>query len=84
MLRSHFPGHFKTTEWLGEFISKIRDADPNSGLSHAKEDLAEFEAINEYSKKYHHEQNPNSDSEPLSPDELHGYVKRTLRLVGGA
>jgi wobble nucleotide-excising tRNase len=83
MLRNHFPGHFQPNEWLGDFIDEIRDAESNSGLSHAKADLSELEAINEYSKKYHHDQNPNADSELISPDELHGYVKRTLRLVGG-
>jgi wobble nucleotide-excising tRNase len=83
MLRAHFPGHFQLNEWLGNFISKIRNADDTNGLSHAKADLDEIEAINDYSKKYHHVQNPNADSEPLSKDELHGFVKRTLRLVGG-
>lgn len=83
MLRSHFPGHFQPTEWLGDFISKIRNAATTDGLSHAQADLSEIEVINDYSKKYHHEQNPNADSEPLSEDELHGFVKRTLRLVGG-
>lgn len=83
MLRVHFPGHFQANEWLGQFIDKIRNAGDTDGLSHAKADLAEIEAINEYSKEYHHDQNPNADSAPLSTDELHGYVKRTLRLVGG-
>lgn len=83
MLRMHFPGHFLPTEWLGDFISKIRNAESTDGLSHAQADLTEIEAINGYSKKYHHDQNPNADSEPLSADELHGFVKRTLRLVGG-
>lgn len=83
MLRNHFPGHFQPNEWLGEFISKIRTADPNNGLSHAQADLIEFEAINDYSKKYHHDQNAKADSEPINSDELHGYIKRTLRLVGG-
>ena len=83
MLRSHFPGHFQPKEWLGDFISKIRAADPNNGLSHAQADLIEFEAINDYSKNYHHNQNPKADSEPINSDELHGYIKRTLRLVGG-
>jgi len=83
MLRAHFPGHFQSTEWLGDFIIKIRNAVNTDGLSHAQADLAEIEMINEYSKKYHHGQNPNADSEPLSEDELHGFVKRTLRLVGG-
>jgi hypothetical protein len=83
MLRTHFPGHFQPKEWLGDFIAKIRAASNMDGLSHAKDDLVELEAINGYSQKYHHDQNPNADSEPLSEEELHGYVKRTLRLVGG-
>ena len=83
MLRAHFPGQFQPNEWLGDFISKIRNAGNTDGLQHAQADLSEIEAINDYSKKYHHDQNPNADSELLSPDELHGFVKRTLRLVGG-
>ncbi len=82
-LRVHFPGHFQPNEWLGNFIEKIRSADGNSGLQHAQADLSELEAINDYSKKYHHDQNPNADAETISSDELHGFVKRTLRLVGG-
>jgi len=82
-LRVHFPGHFQPNEWLGNFIEKIRSADGNSGLQHAQADLSELEAINDYSKKYHHDQNPNADAETISSNELHGFVKRTLRLVGG-
>ena len=84
LLRVHFPSHFEQNEWLGDFIGKIRTADGTSGLQHAKADLDELDAINNYSKKYHHQQNPSADSEPISDDELHGYVKRTLRLVGGS
>lgn len=84
MLRTHFPGHFQANEWLGDFISKIRAADATNGLQHAKADLDELDAINSYSKKYHHQQNASADSEPINDDELHGYVKRTLRLVGGS
>jgi len=84
MLRSHFPGHFQQGEWLGDFIGKIRAADANGGLHHAKAILDELDAINGYSKKYHHDQNANADSEPIANDELHSYVKRTLRLVGGS
>lgn len=83
LLRIHFPGHFLANEWLGDFINKIRSAANTDGLSHAQADLEEIVAINDFSKKYHHEQNSNADSEPISDEELHGYVKRTLRLVGG-
>lgn len=83
MLRSHFPGQFQQNEWLGDFINKIRSANATNGLQHAKADINELDSINGYSKKYHHQQNENADSEPINDDELHGYVKRTLRLVGG-
>jgi wobble nucleotide-excising tRNase len=83
LLRTRFPGHFQQNEWLGDFLANIRAADETSGLQLAKADIPEMEAINEYSKKYHHQQNPNADTEPIDEDELHGYVKRTLRLVGG-
>lgn len=83
LLRTRFPGHFQRNEWLGDFIAKIRAADETSGLQLAKADLTEFEEINDYSKRYHHQQNPNADTELINEDELHGYVKRTLRLVGG-
>lgn len=83
MLRIHFPGYFQENEWLGDFIRKIRNADQSIGLKHARADLNELDAINGYSKKYHHDQNANADLEPINADELHGYIKRTLRLVGG-
>jgi wobble nucleotide-excising tRNase len=84
LLRSRFPGHFQPAEWLGDFIGKIRAAGPNDGLHDAQTDLQELKNINDYSKKYHHDQNARADSEAISTDELHGFVKRTLRLVGGS
>ena len=40
--------------------------------------------INDYSKKYHHDQNPGGfDTEPIDDGELQAYVKRTLDVVGG-
>ncbi len=83
MLRNHFPGYFGDDKWLGDFIEKIRNANAQSGLQHAKNDLAEIEAINDYSKRFHHDQNVNAGNEPINEDELYGFVRRTLRLVGG-
>ena len=84
LLRTRFPRDFKTNEWLGEFIDKIQNASDTDGLFLAKADLPEIVAINAYSRKYHHAQNANADSEPLSAEELNGFVKRTLMLVGSA
>ena len=83
-MRNHFPGHFQENEWLGDMIGKIREAPDTSGLQHAKADLDELDGINGYSKKWHHQQNANADSEPINDDELHSYVERALRLVGGS
>lgn len=77
LYRAHFPGHFPANEWLGDFIGKVRDAENDEGLAHAKSDLGVLEAINQYSKKFHHGPMPDINS-----DELHSFVKRTLSLVG--
>ncbi len=82
-LRFKLPGHFTDNEWLGDFIRKIREANSSSSLSAAKEILDELEAINNYSRKYHHDTNLHADSEPLNDGELEGFVKRSLKLVGG-
>lgn len=76
--RTHFPGDFPTNEWLGDFIGKVRDAGDDNGLAHVKADLDKLEAINQYSKKFHHSNMPDIDN-----DELHGFVVNTLSLVGG-
>jgi len=81
-LRMEYPGQFGNNEWLGDFTNRIRHADASSPLNHAKADLTEIEAIKDYAKKFHHDQNPGADSVPISETELRGYVKRTLKLVG--
>ena len=82
-LRLKLPNVFGDKEWLGDFIQKIRDADATSPLDAAKVILSELEAINGYSKKYHHAQNANADTEQIDDNELQAFVKRTLDLVGG-
>jgi wobble nucleotide-excising tRNase len=82
-LRLKLPNAFGDKEWLGDFIQKIRDADPANPLDAAKVILPELEAINDYSKKYHHAQNANADTEQIDDGELQAYTKRTLDLVGG-
>lgn len=82
-LRSRFPGQFQENEWLGDFIRKIREAESSSGLQQATAILDELDDINGYSKKFHHDQNASADTELINGDELKGYVRRTIRLVGG-
>lgn len=84
-LRLRFPKHFTRTEWLGDFIGKIYGASANDTLRLLQPKLSELEAINDYSKKYQHDQNlSGSDSEQVDDIQLQSYAKRALRFVSGA
>lgn len=79
--RYRFPNQFGDNEWLGDMIGKIRNESNPHPLFPI---LSELEAINDYSKKYHHDTNPGrADTEAINDGELQGYVRRTLKIVGG-
>ena len=80
-LRTRFPREFDANEWLGQFIEKIENADTLDPLARIKDLLPEIVAINDYSKKYHHQQNPNADNEPVNDAELVTYINRVLNLL---
>lgn len=82
-LRLRFPERFRADMWLGEFISEIRKAEEEDSLATMQEHLSELEAINNYSKRYHHDQNPNAHAEHISDAELRSYVEKTLELIPG-
>ena len=82
-LRLKLPNEFPDNEWLGDFIKRIRDSAPTDAIAAAKVILDEVEAINDYSKRYHHNTNAQSESEPVDSNELAAFVGRTLKLVGG-
>lgn len=82
-LRLKLPNEFPDNEWLGDFIKRIRDSAPTDAIAVAKVILDEVEAINDYSKRYHHNTNAQSESEPVDSNELAAFVGRTLKLVGG-
>lgn len=81
--RFNFPWQFSETEWLGDFIKKIREAQNGSPLISAQPILDELYAVNDYSKRYHHNTNPAYEKEPIDDTELQSYSKRALELVGG-
>jgi len=80
-LRTLFPAAFLDSEWLGDFIAKIRDAADSDRLSNMKPALAELEDLNDYSKRYHHNTNPGADHETVDEGELQTYVQRTFDFV---
>lgn len=84
-LRLRFPKEFSRKEWLGDFIDKIRKSAANAPLRMLLAALPELEQLNEYSKKFHHDQNPTgADSAHLDGTELQSYGRRALRFVCGA
>ena len=83
-LRFKLPRQFRDDDWLGDMIGAIRDSDAGSPVAQAKAILDDLGDINQYSRTYHHDQNPaGADTEPISDGELTGYVRKTLDLVGG-
>src|SRR5262249_780245 len=80
-LRLKCPDAFCRTEWLGEFIEKIRHGLPGTHLFAAQAVLQELQDINGFAKRYHHAENPGADSEPITDGELQSYVKRTIAVI---
>lgn len=77
--RNLYPTQFADQDTLGVIVGKIRAAGAVHPLAPVADDLDE---LNMYCRRYHHAENPNAATEPIDDAELHGYVKRTLGLVG--
>jgi wobble nucleotide-excising tRNase len=69
------------SEWLGNFIDKVRNSTTTDPYYRLLPEVDELTDINDYSKKYHHRHNTNSDSEPVTDAELRNYCDRTLKLI---
>ncbi|MEA3308184.1 MAG: AAA family ATPase [Chloroflexota bacterium] len=82
-LRMRFPQAFKENEWLGDFLTKIREAQDGDPLFCLQPQYEEISNINDYSKNYHHDQNSGASNEPICDSQLSPYVRRTLKVIGG-
>ena len=82
-LRLRFPGQFGRGEWLGDMLRKIREANGQDPLNSLKPFLQELSDINDYSRHFHHDQNPDADTYPIVDTELKAYVERTLEVISG-
>ena len=78
-LRHRFPEEFPATDYLGDFIKKIREAPAGSALAPTKTKLAELEELNDYSKGTHHA--GQAPPRPLDESELRAFVERALAFV---
>jgi wobble nucleotide-excising tRNase len=82
-LRMRFPADLPSGKWLGSLIEAIRDSPAGSNLEGAKKHLAEIIALNEYSKKYHHDGTPGVVVPVPALAELQSYSRRTLAFIQG-
>lgn len=82
-LRVRFPGQFGPNYTLGDVILKIQQAGTGSVLEPMKSCLAELQDINDYTKRYHHAENPGASVEAINDAELTAHIDRALRALGG-
>ena len=73
-------GTLAESDTLGSIIEKIRNVGAGHQLFQLCDDLEE---LNEYTKRYHHGENPQAAIEPINDTELQGYVRLALEMVGG-
>ena len=78
LYRVRFPIIFLPSDSLGDFVVKARQAVAGGTLQLGQSELNELEAINQYARQFQHGQSPS-----ISENELHGFVRRTLKLAGG-
>jgi hypothetical protein len=68
------------TDTLGVIVGKILAA----GQAHQLFPISQaLEGLNVDTRRYMHGENPHAATEPITDGELHGYVKRTLEIIGG-
>ena len=80
-LRVRFPGEFKAHERLGNFIEKLSEAEDGDKLYTFTAKSNELSELNHYASRYHHDQNPTADTEPIDDNELSAWVERTLNFI---
>jgi hypothetical protein len=73
-------GALAENDTLGVIIGKLRATGPGHQLFPLCEGLEE---LNEYTRRYHHGENPRAATEPINDGELQGMVKKTLTMTGG-
>lgn len=77
--KTTYPAAFAANDWLGDIVGAIRvggDQHPAYAL------YDELDQINGYTSQYHHgEDVGDATPDQIDPNELTGFVKRTLRVV---
>lgn len=78
-MRRLAPDQLADVTGLGRMIERIRSDQMPASLIECLHDLTD---INSFTRRYMHGENPNAASEPISRDELHGFVGKLLKIAG--
>jgi wobble nucleotide-excising tRNase len=77
--RNLYPSQFLEADMLAAIITKIRQ----DGAAHPLADVVDdMEAINVYTRRYHHGEGSAPAKEIINDGELQGFVKKTLTITG--
>jgi wobble nucleotide-excising tRNase len=79
--RAKFYDEVSDNQWLGDFLSRVRESTAGDVFHRLQPQLSELTEINDFSKKYHHSSNDRADSEPINDTELRTYCEKTLEMV---
>ncbi len=79
-LRLKYPKAWEDSDWMGDMIRKIREAQTGTPLFHCQPLVEELAHINTYSQRFHHGGTGEIADEPESR-ELKTYVDRTLKVI---
>lgn len=82
-LRQAAPDEFNGMNMLGDMIAAIRTAVPEDIIYRFAPYVEELDQINSYVRAFHHPPRTNTPAPQIDREELKGYVKRSLHIVGG-
>lgn len=82
-IRVKYPNYFPPELVLGNFIERARRSigQPTEIMSSVK--LTELSTLVDYANRFHHETNPNWQTEVINDGELLGFVRRSLCYIQG-
>ena len=66
---------------FGQIIDFFERAPASSPLSHLASSIKELKEVNEYAGKFHHDTDPQADTNPIVDAELAAFAKRVLTLI---
>jgi hypothetical protein len=73
--RTTYMAYFEATGWLGDIVRKIREGGDDNPAKALYD-------VNDHTAGYHHgEVVADAAPEDIDPDELTGFVRRTLKIV---